>query len=65
MQPDDPRLSLVELPPGWSKHEHELMYLETLYVNEETGEEPTDRDPRLTGSALRERGVDLKVFEII
>ena len=62
---EDPRLALADLPPGWTKHEHELMHVENLYVNNDSGSRPTDKDPRLTVSAMRQRGVEVKYFEII
>ena len=61
---DDPRLDLVELPPGWKKQEHARMHMFNLYENKDTGE-TRQPDPRLTTSALRERGVKMKTFEII
>lgn len=65
MQPDDPRLEMVDLPPGWTKHEHELMHLQNLYLNKDINKDLVKKDPRLTSSALRKRGVGVKVFEIV
>ena len=64
IQLDDPRLDLVELPPGWKKQEHARMHMYNRYENKDTGK-TWHPDPRLTTSALRERGVDMKTFEII
>jgi hypothetical protein len=64
VQIDDPRLDLVELPPGWKKQEHAQMLMYNCYENKDIGE-AMHADPRLTTSALRERGVDMKTFEII
>jgi hypothetical protein len=64
VQIDDPRLDFIELPPGWKKQEHAWMHLYNRYENKDTGESMRP-DPRLTTSALRQRGVDMKTFEII
>lgn len=60
----DPRLG--ELPAGWKKEEYddERRFF-SWFVNERTGQRLTDADPRMTPEALKERGVDLKVFELI
>ncbi|PVH79302.1 HET-domain-containing protein [Cadophora sp. DSE1049] len=60
----DPRLG--ELPSGWKRKEHASDKFWTWFVNEETGEEMKVRgDPRLTAEALKQRGVDLKVFKLV
>ncbi|KAE9363399.1 HET-domain-containing protein, partial [Stipitochalara longipes BDJ] len=60
---EDPRLG--ELPSGWKRRAHPLDEFWTWFVNEETGQEMKGGDdPRLTDEALKQRGVDLKVFEL-
>jgi hypothetical protein len=61
---EDPRLG--ELPLEWKRKGHPLDKFWTWFVNEETGEEiKMGNDPRLTPEALRQRGVDLKVFKLV
>ena len=59
---EDPRSG--SLPTGWRKISFNGDP-NRWFVNDENGREPTSSDPRLTPEALRKRGVDLKVFEII
>ncbi|PMD17916.1 hypothetical protein NA56DRAFT_648340 [Hyaloscypha hepaticicola] len=61
---EDPRLG--ELPSGWKRRDHPSDQFWTWFVNEETGEEMKwGSDLRLTPEALRQRGVDLKVFKLV
>jgi hypothetical protein len=61
---EDPRLG--ELPPGWKRRGHPSDKFWTWFTNEETGEEMKQLgDPRLTAEALKQRGVDLKVFKLV
>jgi hypothetical protein len=58
----DPRLG--DMPPDW-KIEIDLEdVLHRWFVNEETGEK-TDKDPRVTLELLKNRGVELQVFDLI
>jgi hypothetical protein len=60
---EDPRLG--ELPSGWKRKNHPSDQYWNWFVNE-TGEEMKGRgDPRLTPEVLKQRGVDLKVFELV
>ena len=63
-QPEDPRLSLITLPPGWRKKDHELGEWFEIFVNDTTGEE-TLYNPRLTAEALKERGVDIQILNLV
>jgi hypothetical protein len=63
-QPEDPRLEEVSLPAGWGRKSHENEMVDTIFVNERTGEE-TQYDPRLRVEPLRERGVELQEFKLI
>jgi hypothetical protein len=58
---EDPRLG--PLPTGWRIFKMDDGQ-HRWYVNEDDGE-PTRSDPRLCPEILRERGIELKVFEII
>jgi len=61
---EDPRLG--ELPSGWRRKGHPSDKFWTWFVNEETGEEMKEgRDPRFKEEALKQRGVDLKLFKLI
>jgi len=60
---EDPRLG--DIPPGWKKKDHPSDQFWSWFVNEETGEEMKDGDPRLTPEALKQKGVDLKVFRLV
>lgn len=61
---EDPRLG--ELPSGWKRKGHPSDKFWNWFVNEETGEEMKGYgDPRLTPEALKQRGVDLKVFKLV
>jgi hypothetical protein len=61
---EDPRLG--ELPSGWRRRGHLSEKSWSWFVNEETGEEMKDRgDLRLTAKALKQIGVDLKVFKLV
>jgi hypothetical protein len=62
VQAEDPRP--VPLPIGWRKQESQESFI-PLFMNEEGGEKSAWVDPRLTPKALRERGVDLKTFELV
>ncbi|KUJ15235.1 uncharacterized protein LY89DRAFT_587862 [Mollisia scopiformis] len=61
--PEDPRLG--ELPKGWMKTEHEYDKTFSIFVHEGTEERLYNVDPRMTPESLRERGVDLKTFELV
>jgi hypothetical protein len=60
----DPRLG--DLPVEWKKEEYddERRFF-SLFVNKRTGEILENRDPRMRSDALKERGVALKVFELV
>ncbi|KAH8592667.1 heterokaryon incompatibility protein-domain-containing protein [Bisporella sp. PMI_857] len=62
---EDPRLG--PLPAAWTRRGHKATSKWTWYVNDETGEEFKHQrgDPRLTPTALKEMGVDLKVFRLV
>jgi hypothetical protein len=62
---EDPRLG--PLPVAWKRKSHYTINKWTWYVNDETGEEFKHQkgDPRLTPTALKEMGVDLKVFRLV
>jgi hypothetical protein len=60
---EDPRLG--PLPMGWRKTKMVDYPLEEWFIKDETVEDPTTYDPRLSPEALREKGVDLKVSELI
>jgi hypothetical protein len=62
VQAEDPRP--IPLPIGWRKQERQES-LVPWYMNDEDGTKSTWVDPRLTPKALRERGVDLKTFELV
>jgi hypothetical protein len=62
IQLEDPRLG--PLPKGWQKVNGGGDHC-AMFVKDGSGNEPTDEDPRLTQEALKERGVDLKVFELV
>jgi hypothetical protein len=60
----DPRLG--ELPSRWKRRRHPLDKFWSWFVNKETGEEMKEScDPRFKTEALKQRGVDLKVFELV
>jgi hypothetical protein len=61
----DPRLG--PLPENWRLKSHDKDNLFSWIVNDETGEghDEPGLDPRLTPEALKERGVDLKEFELM
>jgi len=65
IQAEDPRLG--PLPVAWKRKSHHSEKRWTWYVNDETGEEfkHQEGDPRLTPTALKEMGVDLKVFRLV
>ncbi|CZR58212.1 uncharacterized protein PAC_08103 [Phialocephala subalpina] len=63
--PEDRRLSELPLPPEWSRMEHEDAAFFTDFVHRETGEVLYGIDPRITPEMLKERRVDLKVFELV
>jgi hypothetical protein len=61
---EDPRLG--ELPVGWTRRGHPSDKFWTWFVNKETGEEmKMGNDPRFKAEALKQRGVDLKVFKLV
>lgn len=59
----DPRLG--ELPKDWKKEEYDERKYFSWFVNEKSGERLANQDPRMRPDALKERGVDLKVFELV
>ena len=62
-QLDDPRLG--PLPNGWRVKSHAEEASWNWYVNENTGEDSGDFDPRLTPEALKQRGVNVEEFRLI
>lgn len=61
---EDPRLG--ELPCGWKRRDHPSDKFWNWFVNEETREEMKKcGDARVTAEALKQRGVDLKVFKLV
>ena len=62
-QLDDPRLG--PLPDGWRVKNHSEEASWNCYVNENTGEDAGEFDPRLTPEALKQRGVNLQKFRLI
>ena len=61
-QVEDPRLG--PLPKKWRKKSHDYENFWAIFVNDETGEEAW-RDPRLKPEALVERGIELRVFDLV
>ncbi|KAG4436059.1 hypothetical protein IFR05_008449 [Cadophora sp. M221] len=61
METNDPRLG--ELSKEWTRTRQEGS-MHYVFLNAETGES-TGRDPRLNPDALRARGVELEVFDLI
>lgn len=64
MTAEDPRLSHVPLPQGWTFDARDKAEYFQPFLNYET-QEVTARDPRLTLNALRDRGVNLEEFDLI
>ena len=62
-QLDNPRLS--PLPNGWRVKSHAEEAWWNRYVNENTGEDAGEFDPRLTPESLKQRGVNLQEFRLI
>jgi hypothetical protein len=62
--PEDPRLGGVPLPTGWDRKRHENEMVDSIFVNDTTGEE-TQYDPRLRVEPLLQRGIELQEFELI
>jgi hypothetical protein len=62
VQLEDPRLG--PLPLGWREEEHPLDHIFHWFVNE-TGENAGSRDPRTRSGALKERGVNVEIFNLI
>ena len=62
-QLDDPRLG--PLSDGWHVKSHSEESGWNWYVNENTGEDAGEFDPRLTPEALKQRGVNLQKFRLI
>ena len=61
---EDPRLG--DLPPQWIKEKKPHDQLATnRFVNEITGEVLVGVDPRMSPGLLKERGVDLQVFDLV
>jgi hypothetical protein len=61
---EDSRLG--ELPCGWKRRDHLSDKFWNWFVNEGTGEEMKHGvDPRVTVEALKQRGVDLKLFKLV
>ncbi|PMD43718.1 HET-domain-containing protein [Hyaloscypha variabilis F] len=58
---EDPRLSDIPLPAGWTKKIYEDNKFETIFVNDETGDESAV-DPRMNAEELKKRGVKLQEF---
>lgn len=59
---EDPRLG--PLPAGWRKENADREAPEWRFVNDITGED-TWSDPRLTPEALKKRGVNIQVFDLV
>ncbi|CZT40134.1 uncharacterized protein RSE6_00113 [Rhynchosporium secalis] len=64
VHPDDPRLRNTQLPEPWEKLHHANENELTHFGNGDTGK-ATVLDPRLTANALRARGVELEMFDLI
>jgi hypothetical protein len=58
---EDPRLSDIPLPAGWTKKIYEDNKFQTVFVNDETGDESWS-DPRMNAEELKKRGVELQEF---
>lgn len=63
-QAEDPRLSQIPLPIGCRIADHEEKEWWTWFVNDITGKR-TCFDSRLTFEALKQRGVDMRKFDLI
>ncbi|KAE9366430.1 HET-domain-containing protein, partial [Stipitochalara longipes BDJ] len=63
---EDPRLDGVSLPKGWRKKEDadDDDEYSPWFVNDSTGEDNGDFDPRLSTEALESRGVKLQLFNL-
>jgi hypothetical protein len=64
-QPEDPRLSQISLRIGWKVKDHGLKEWWSWFVNDISGEDNGDGDPRLTPESLRERGVEIQRFDLV
>lgn len=64
LQVEDPRLSQVPLPLGWRKVSHEFEGYWMVFVNVISGQR-IPYDPRLTAEALKQRGVDIRTFNLV
>jgi hypothetical protein len=62
-QSEDPRKP--PLPPGWKKKEHSGDSWNDLYINEETGEDSREYDPRLRFGSLLHAGVKVEKFSLV
>jgi len=60
---EDPRLE--ELTKPWRRRKHSEEEYWTWFLNEETGEDMYNSDPRLTPQALRAKGIPLRTFDLI
>ncbi|KAN0103387.1 HET domain containing protein [Hyaloscypha variabilis] len=58
---EDPRLSDIPLPAGWTKKIYENNKFLTIFVNDETGDESAV-DPRMNAEELKKRGAKLQEF---
>lgn len=68
LQIQDPRLG--PLPDGWRIKDHKEARLWNWYVNDDKEIETTTElkwrsDPRLTATALRDRGVVIEAFRLV
>jgi len=62
---EDPRLEGVALPEGWRRKEHADEEYLSWFVNDSTGEDIGNFDPRLSPEALESRGIKLQVFDLV
>lgn len=62
---DDPRLDGIPLPLGWKVKEHRMQKWYTVFENDITKEVHEDYDPRMTVEVLKERGVAVRVFDLV
>lgn len=65
-QAEDPRLNELELPVGLRRMSWRDEHFQTWFVNDELGKEMVSpQDPRISLELFRERGVEIREFELV